>query len=86
MRVVKYHTPEGVFHVLLTKEGRKWLHILQMDSTGLRLRRVRTAERSYMADTDYPTSKAIDHFLDAGKRFGITDSAKYTLTTEGAKT
>ena len=69
----------GTYTVLLAKVGRKFIHVIFMDSGGIKLQRMKIGELSYMTDTDYPLKRAVRKFRSAGRRFGITKSATTVL-------
>lgn len=79
MRVVRYFTTDGQFIALVVNEGRKWMHVILMDSAGIRVSRVKLTEAKWMEPIDYPVKKAARKFLAAGRAFGITGSARKAL-------
>ena len=79
MQVMKYRTDQGVFQALVDDTGRKWLKVLVMDAGGIRIQKQPQSEARFMTPTDYPLAKARKRFRAAGKKFGITKSAKQLL-------
>ena len=79
MRVVRYHTHQGVCVALVVTEGSKWTKIITMDAAGIALRKVPVQEGKWMEDIEYPIAKARKRFLRAGKAFGITKGARAVL-------
>jgi hypothetical protein len=70
----------GTYTVLLAKVGRKYIHVIFMDSGGIRLQRMNIRELDYMTElVDYPIKRAVNKFKRAGRKFGITRSAKIAL-------
>jgi len=78
MQVVRYRTDHGTCCALV-ESGRKWLQVIQMDSSGIRVRKVPCSDERYMTPMDYPLAKAKKRFRLAGRRFGITKGAKQLL-------
>lgn len=66
--LVWYRTDEGGRTALLVKTGRKYAHILTMDTYPLRVRRVKVAELKYMRVMDYPISKALKVYRRLARR------------------
>ena len=86
MKVMRYKVQDhdmgraGTYTVLLVKTGRKFLHVIFMDSAGIKLTKVKVKEHDYMWELDtYPLKAAIKRFKIAGRNFGITHSAKQAL-------
>jgi len=79
MDVIRYRTDEGVFTGLQVNEGTKYLQIILMDSRGLRIRKVAKTEGRYITPLEYPVKRAVRKFKSAGRRFGITKSARRAL-------
>lgn len=80
MIVVRYHTADSVEHAaLLLAEGRKYLQVMTLDSSGIRIRKVLKGEAEHMQYVPRNVAKVAKHYRAAGKRFGITDSAKRAL-------
>lgn len=79
MRVVRYRTDRGVFNAMVDDTGRKWLKVLIMDAGGIRIQKQPRSEERFMSTLDYPLAKARKRFRAAGRKFGITKSAKQLL-------
>ena len=78
-KVIRYRTDEGVFTGLQILEGHKFIHLILMDSAGIRIRKVPVAEGRFIKVLDYPLQRAALVFRKAGGNFGITDGAKQAL-------
>ena len=81
---VRYRTDEGVYVALLVLRGTKYLHLIPMDSGGIKIIKVPLTEERYMklltkgANT-YPLKRARKLFKRAGEVFGISEDAKKAL-------
>lgn len=64
---------------LLVKRGRTMLHLILMDSSGLKVAKVPLVEERNMEKTDYPVAKAKKRFRAAFKIFGGTREARRYL-------
>jgi hypothetical protein len=61
MKLVLWHTDDGVRHVLVVQEGPKWLTILAMGDSSFT--KVPAIEGRHMKDMpDYPLERAKKHF------------------------
>lgn len=67
--MVRYRTVEQVGTAILVKRGPKYSQVIQMDSSGIRLRRVPRDEERYMTILTYPLERAKKLFRDAVKRY-----------------
>ena len=64
---------------LVTSIGTKWMTVVYMDSP-VRIVRLPVSERPRpIGSTEYPVGRAARKFRSAGKRLGITKSAKSAL-------
>jgi len=79
MQVVRYHSDIGNHIVLVAKTGRKFISIIPMDSSGIRVRKVPLSEERYFKELDYPVKKAKKIFRQAAKNFGVTKTARQLL-------
>lgn len=77
-RLVDYRTQDG-HSTAFVAEGRKLIAVIAMDSSGIRIRKVPMSEGRYMKPIAYPLRRARNAFLRAGRRFGITDSARAVI-------
>jgi hypothetical protein len=87
IRLVKYHNGDQ-FVVAFTRRGRKFLHVVTIDSP-MTVTKCRIAEERYMVplkkgDDFYPYKRAVNKFLHAGKRLGISDRARAILKQAAA--
>lgn len=69
MNVIRYRTQDGSFTGIRVKTGRRYIQVILMDSSGIRVQSVPIAEGHYMKELDYPIKQAKAHFRDAIKRF-----------------
>lgn len=69
----------GWHNGLLVKRGRTMLHLILMDSAGLRVSKVPLVEERNMEKTDYSVAKAKKRFRVAFKIFGGTREARRHL-------
>ena len=70
MEGVLYKTECGRIAALLLERGRKYLHIIPMDSTGIRIRKVKLSEEKFMTILpDYPIEQAKEIFKRAAAKF-----------------
>jgi len=69
----------GARIALVVKRGRTWIHIILMDSAGIRVRKLRVSEERYMTALDYPVARAKKQFRAAHKRFGGSREARKFL-------
>lgn len=84
MEIVRYHTDTGHTSALIVERGRKWMHIIPMESHAVRIRRVRLSEERNMSPLQYkgkpyPVTRALRHFKRHAKDFGITKTAQRAL-------
>lgn len=79
MEVLRYKTHRGTFPALHIKDGRKLMHLILMDSHGIRVTKVPLSEARYMTVLDYRVSRAKRLLRAAGKKFGITKEARAAL-------
>jgi hypothetical protein len=82
--VLRIRTSDGCRVAVLCKTGHKLVHLVYIESGGVRAARkpkdiLRTAK--YL---DYPLCKAVNGMLRAGKALGITKSSK-TLLRDAVK-
>ena len=82
IRLVRFHDGSGV-RVAFTRRGRKFLHVVAMDSPMV-VQKVRLSEERYMqplkkGDDYYPYKRAVQKFMKAADHLGITDKAKDIL-------
>lgn len=87
-KLVRYHTPEGV-RAAVVVEGRSRLHAVVIDDGGVRELDVPNVEARYCSPLRGSVERAALRMLRAGKRLGITKSAKSILraaiTPKGGK-
>lgn len=82
--LVRYHTNEGIRSaLLLPTEGRKFLHIMQMDYP-LLVKKVPLEEGKFMTVLDYPIKRALRQFRRAAKQWHggiryLSDEARQAL-------
>ena len=70
----------GTYHVLLVRRGRKWLHVIFLDSSGLKLTKVPAGDAKWLTPMDtYPLKRAIGIYKRAAKKFGATHGVKVIL-------
>ena len=84
MYLVRYHSDDASASAIVVKEGTKLLHLIQIDASGLRIRRVSKEEARHFYPMEYrgkpyPLKRAVAAYKRAGKRFGITKSARQAL-------
>lgn len=84
MKIVQYHNDLRQATALVVKEGRKLLHIIQIEDRGLRVRKVPKTEARYFKDLTYkgkpyPLRRAIRMYKRAAKTFGATPTVKRIL-------
>ena len=74
--VYRFHTGECFTTILVVGTGPKWIRYITMDSSGLRIKRVkRSLNEMHMAGLDYPMKRMKQKLRSAAKRFGITKTA-----------
>lgn len=78
--LVRYRTASGVRAALVVREGRKYAHVILMDSP-IKLTRVPLSETRWMSPLTYSGRRrtANNAFLAAGRELGITDTARRVL-------
>ncbi len=69
----------GWYYGLLVKRGRTMLHVILMDSGGLRVSKVPLVDERNMEQTNYSVAKAKRKFRAAFKIFGGTREARRHL-------
>jgi len=79
MDVIRYHTDRGHVACLLVKRGKKYIHIIPMDSKGIKIKKVPNDEARYFHELPTEPKTARKIFRRAAKRFGVTKSAKQYL-------
>ena len=82
--LVRYKRDDGVRTALLVKAGRKFAHIVTMDTYPLRVQRVRIKELNYMQVMETRIEKALKVYRrlakrDHGSRGGWPQSLKEAL-------
>lgn len=81
-QVVRYRMISGCRHALFTIRGRKYLHLVWIEDTGVSVRKVRPREEQYMTSLpEVSPTGAATSMLDAGTRLGITEEAARELRT-----
>lgn len=75
MEVQRFHSADGFMTVLLVTVGPKFVSIIPMDSSGIRIVKVPASDQRYMKPMDYPIEKALRHFRHAARNFGCTQAA-----------
>lgn len=76
MKLIYHRTNENRRVCLLALEGRKWIHVIPMDSGGIRVQRIAATEFKWISDVpNYPIRPAAERFLESGRKFGITAAA-----------
>ena len=80
MSVYRYKNPQGGTHLaVLTKSGRKYLHLVMIDYP-VRLKKVKKAEGRYLDPMpDEDIERTCEAMLDVGTRLGITKGAEQAL-------
>lgn len=78
-KAIRYHTDRGHVACLLVKRGRTLIHLIPMDSAGIRLVKVPMTEERYFTDLDTTISKAKKIFRGSAKKFGVTKTARAYL-------
>lgn len=81
--VVRYHSPACV-RVAIVRAGRALLHLVQLDASPLRVRRVPASERHFMQPLErqggaYPVARAVQHFRRHARTYGTTKAAAQFL-------
>lgn len=66
--LVWYKTNSGQRTGLLVKAGRKFMHVVTMDTYPLRVQKVRLSEGKYMRVMDYPIKRALKIYRGIAKR------------------
>jgi len=79
MQVVRYKTHNGTFTGIHVGDGRKFFKLILMDAAGIRIIKEPLGNKRFMTVLEYRTAKARKLFRAAGRRFGITKSAKKAL-------
>lgn len=78
LRTIMYRTNSGAKPGLAV-EGRKKIHVVLIEATGVTVVRVDKSESRYMSDLDMPMKKAVRGFRRAGKNLGMTKAARALL-------
>lgn len=85
LSLARYRGPDGQ-HCVLVASGPRWLRLLALDSGGLTVRRVPTAEARYLAplctkdEAGYQRYRAaLRRFGSAARAFGATKEARGML-------
>jgi hypothetical protein len=74
------HDRAGTYVVLVTKYGPKWIHLMYLDSSGLKIEKVPSKDHRWMTPMEnYPLKRAVNHFKRAAKKFGATNAALTAL-------
>ena len=84
MEIVDYHTETGHTSTLIVERGRKWMKIIPMESHVVRVRKVKLDQERYMRPLTYkgkpyPVRRAVRHFKNHAKTFGVTKTAARVL-------
>jgi len=66
--LVTYKTEEGARTALVVKEGRKFLHVVTMDTYPLRVRKVPLKEGKYMRVIGFPIKRALQTYRALASR------------------
>lgn len=64
---------------LIVKRGRSLIHIILMDSAGIKVYKIPNSEERYIRQLDYPVARAKKRFRAAFKTFGGTREARRLL-------
>src|SRR3990172_7689610 len=70
---------DGWRHALVAKEGSKWLHIIVLNSSGLRVEKLPLDEEEEVMELGDASRGQIQRFLDFGERCGMTETARRAL-------
>jgi hypothetical protein len=87
--IIKHHFDDGVYHCAVVKDGRDYVHVIRMMSSGMGIERLPKERRAPKSDRvvveefipleGRDVSADLQRYLDAGTKFGITLSAERLL-------
>lgn len=78
MFVVQYYD-DGFRLGILAKEGTKYASVVCRNGNQITVKKFPVDDDSVLEYLDYPVNKAVSNFLEAGKKYGITQAAKELL-------
>ena len=84
MKIVSYHSSDNCATALVVKEARLYMYIIQVEASGLRIRKIPKTEARYFSDLEYkgkpyPVKRAVRLYKQYGKTYGITKAARKAL-------
>ena len=84
MEIVTYHSSDNCATAIVLGSGPKWTKIIQVEASGLRIRKIQNSETKNFTDLlykgkPYPLKRAVRRYLKSGKLFGITKPARQAL-------
>ena len=77
--IVNIHLDHGFRLALVCKEGRKFVQLIWIESSGVKLHALPLTSMRHAKPADYPIRRAARKMLEAGRSLGITKKARATL-------